>query len=137
MFLVPGNRCNGCQLNPRRYGEVPPRPTLHACNSTICSRPKDIFSIDMQPQGFCALEVQIAVLAINSKNSHRCRSPNATVWPRGECIDIVTHQSFATRQCGDLLVAQTVQAILRSNPDVMFAVSDKTPYACRRQPVEL
>src|SRR5229473_2408009 len=137
IFIVPCNRRNGCQLNPRGHGEVAPLPALHPCNSAICSRPECIFSIDMQPQHFCTLEVQIAVLTINPLNSHRCRSPDSAVWSSCECTNTVARQSFARGQRDDLFVAKTVQAVLRSNPDVVFTVFEKAPHRLRRQPIQL
>ena len=87
----------------------------------------------MQPQDACALEVQLAVLTIDSMNPDRCRRPDAPIRSGSKRADIVAYQAFATRQRGDLFVPKAVQAILRADPDVMFPVLQQTPHGIRGQ----
>src|SRR6267378_5405167 len=83
------------QVNPRRHRKVPPLPVFQARHSTICSGPECIFCFHRQSHGRGAVEVQFAVLAINSIDPDRCRSPDCSVRPRGECIHTVVCQSLA------------------------------------------
>src|ERR1700737_1016642 len=125
------------QTNPSGHGKALPLTVFHAHHTAICSSPEHIFRAHRQSHGGGAIEVQIAMLAINSIDPNRCRSPNGSLRSSSERIDTAPRQSFSPGQRCDLFVAKTVQAALCSHPDVVFPVLQQTPHKISRQPVGL
>src|SRR3984893_3377556 len=79
------NRGNVRQLNPGEHGNELLLPTLHAGHTATCSRPHCVVSIDVHAQYFSALEVQIAVLTVDSMKPNGCRCPDRSTVSTAIC----------------------------------------------------
>src|SRR5260370_8163012 len=115
------------QLDTFGQREARPLAVFHAHHTAICSRPQDIFRVHRQCHGGVALDVQIAMLGIDSIDADRCRSPNNSLRSSSERLDTVAPQSFSTRQRCDLFVPKTVPPPLRPPPTLLLPAPHPTP----------